>query len=65
MIDMKAPHLTPLHDPLSQLVYATKGTDVCTTIVNGQPLMIEKEFLTIDLEKTLEGAQRTAQELTS
>ena len=65
MIDMKAPHLTPLHDPLSQLVYATKGTDVCTTIVNGRPLMIEKEFLTIDLEKTLEDAQKTAQELTS
>lgn len=65
MVDMKAPHLTPLHDPISQLVYATRGTDVCTTIVNGKPLMLENEFLTIDLEKTLEDAQQKASELTS
>jgi 5-methylthioadenosine/S-adenosylhomocysteine deaminase len=65
MIDLKKPHLTPLHNPISQLVYATRGTDVCTTIVNGMPLMLEKEFLTLDFEKTLESAQKTAQELTS
>jgi len=65
MIDMNAPHLTPLHDPLSQLVYATRGADVCTTIVNGKPLMLEREFLTLELEKTMESAQKTALELTS
>jgi 5-methylthioadenosine/S-adenosylhomocysteine deaminase len=65
MIDMKKPHLTPLHDPLSHLVYAVRGPDVCTTIVNGEPLMLNREFLTIDYEKTMEQAQRCAQELTS
>lgn len=65
MIDLKKPHLTPLHDPISQIVYATRGTDVCTTIVNGKPLMLEKQFLTIDVENTLETAQKTALELTS
>ncbi len=65
MIDLKKPHLTPLHDPVSHLVYAVRGTDVCTTIVNGAPLMLEKEFLTIDVEKTLEQSQKIALELTS
>jgi len=65
MIDLKKPHLTPLHDPISHLVYAVRGTDICTTIVNGTPLMLEKEFLTIDVEKTLEQSKKIALELTS
>jgi 5-methylthioadenosine/S-adenosylhomocysteine deaminase len=65
MIDMKKPHLTPLHDPVSHLVYAVKGTDVCTTIVNGKPLMLNHDFLTMDYERTIQQAQRCAQELIS
>ncbi len=65
MVDLKKPHLTPLHDPVSHLVYAMRGTDVCSTIVNGTPLMLEKEFLTIDVEKTIERAQENAHELIS
>jgi hypothetical protein len=33
--------------------------------VNGTPLMLEKEFQTIDMEKTLENSQKIALELTS
>jgi len=65
IIDMKKPHLTPLHDPVSHLVYAVRSPDVCTTIVNGKPLMLNREFLTIDYEKTIEQTQQCAQELTS
>lgn len=60
MIDLKKPHLTPLYDPLSHLVYAICGADVCTTIVNGVPLMFEKKFLTLDFEKTIEYAKKIA-----
>ncbi|DAC73398.1 MAG TPA: hypothetical protein DSN98_00515 [Thermoplasmata archaeon] len=65
MIDMKKPHLTPLHDPVSHLAYAVRGTDICTTIVDGKPLMLDCEFLTIDYEKTLQQASKCAQELIS
>ena len=65
MIDLKKPHLTPLYNPVSHLVYAARGTDVCTTIVNGKILMFDNEFLTIDMQKTLEHAEKDAQELTS
>jgi 5-methylthioadenosine/S-adenosylhomocysteine deaminase len=65
MIDLKKPHLTPIHDPVSHLVYAVRGTDVCTTIVNGKPLMLDNEFLTIDMQETLARAEKDAWELTS
>jgi 5-methylthioadenosine/S-adenosylhomocysteine deaminase len=65
MINLKKPHLTPLHDPVSHLVYAARGTDVCTTIVNGKPLMLDNEFLTIDMQETLARAEQDAWELTS
>jgi 5-methylthioadenosine/S-adenosylhomocysteine deaminase len=65
IIDMKKPHLTPLHDPVSHLIYAARGTDVVTTIVNGKPLMLDRKFLTIDYERTIQQAQTCAQELTS
>jgi 5-methylthioadenosine/S-adenosylhomocysteine deaminase len=65
MIDLKKPHLTPLYNPVSHLVYAARGTDVCTTIVNGKILMLDNEYLTIDMQKTLERAEKDAQELTS
>ncbi|MBN1280749.1 MAG: amidohydrolase [Candidatus Thermoplasmatota archaeon] len=65
MVDLHTPHLTPLHDACSHLVYAARGTDVSTTIVHGKPLMVEKKFLTLDPEKIMEQAQKDAQELTS
>ena len=44
---------TPLFDPLSHLVYVTRGDDVQTTIVNGQVLMRDRKVLTLDAEAVL------------
>lgn len=65
MIDLKKPHLTPQHDLISHLVYASRGSDVCTTIVNGKPLMLEGEFLTLNYDDILENAEKCAKELIS
>jgi len=65
MLDLKKPHLTPHHDYVSHLIYAARGSDVCTTIVNGKPLMIENKFLTLDYNNILEDAEKCAKELTS
>lgn len=65
MLDLEKPHLTPRHNLVSHAVYAAKGSDVCTTIVNGKPLMLNNEFLTLDLRKTLEDAEECAKDLTS
>jgi len=65
MLDLKKPHLTPQHDLISHLVYSARGSDVVTTIVNGKPLMLEGEFLTLNYDELLENAEKCAKELTS
>lgn len=42
-------HQLPMYDVESQLVYATHGSDVCTTIVNGKILLDERQPTTIDI----------------
>jgi 5-methylthioadenosine/S-adenosylhomocysteine deaminase len=64
MLDLDKPHLTPQYDLVSHLVYAARGSDVSTMIVNGKPLMLENEFLTLDYNSILEDAEKCAKELT-
>lgn len=65
MLDLNKPHLTPRHNMLSLLVYSARGSDICTTIVNGKPIMLENKFLTIDYEKTIEDAEECTKEVIS
>jgi len=65
ILDVHKPHLTPQYDFVSHLVYAARGSDIITTIVNGKPLLLENEFLTVDSEKILEDAEKCANELTN
>ena len=45
---MAAARQTPLYDPVSHLVYVTRGDDVRTTIVNGKVLMRDRQVLTLE-----------------
>jgi 5-methylthioadenosine/S-adenosylhomocysteine deaminase len=51
---------TPLYDPISQLVYATHGDDVKTTIVNGRVLMRDRRMTTLDEAAVIADARRLA-----
>jgi len=51
---------TPLYDPISQLVYATHGDDVKTTIVNGRVLMRDRRVLSLDESHVLDQARQFA-----
>ncbi|MBR4304634.1 MAG: amidohydrolase [Clostridia bacterium] len=51
MIDLDVPQLTPVHNPLSTIVYSASGRDVCMTMVRGKVLYENGEFTTIDMEK--------------
>jgi 5-methylthioadenosine/S-adenosylhomocysteine deaminase len=48
MLDMNQPHLTPLHNPVSQLVYAAKGSDVLHSVINGKVVMRNRQLTTLD-----------------
>ena len=63
LVDLDRPNLVPQHDLVSLLVYSAKGSDVSTTIVNGQPVMLERKLMTLDYHRVLEEAGRAAQEL--
>jgi 5-methylthioadenosine/S-adenosylhomocysteine deaminase len=60
IVSMSAARQTPMYDPLSHLVYVTRGDDVQTTIVNGKVLMRDRKVLTLDRAAVLRDAKQRA-----
>ncbi len=54
LVDLHKPHLTPLHNPYSQLVYAASGADVKTAIIDGKVVMRDRRLLTLDVEAVMD-----------
>jgi Cytosine deaminase and related metal-dependent hydrolases len=52
---------TPLYNPVSHLVYTTRGDDVRTTIVNGAVLMRDRQVKTLDAKAVIADANRLAE----
>ncbi len=48
IVSMDGARQTPMYDPLSHLVYVSRGEDVRTTVVNGRVLMRDRRVLTLD-----------------
>jgi len=63
IFDFNKPHLRPINDVVSHIVYSANGNDVETTIVDGKILMLDREVLTLDEEKILSRAEEVAREL--
>ena len=53
--------LTPIYDPVSHLVYAARGDDVRTVMVNGRVLMSDRQMQTLDEPAVLAEARKFAQ----
>jgi 5-methylthioadenosine/S-adenosylhomocysteine deaminase len=60
VVSMNAARQTPMYDPVSHLVYTTRGDDVRTTIVNGRVLMRDRKVLTLDEPAVLNEARAWA-----
>ncbi len=60
IVDMNKPHLTPIYDIPSHLVYSASGGDVRTTIVNGKVLMDDYKVLSMDEQKVMKEANKAA-----
>lgn len=63
IVDGNKPHMVPHHNITSNLVYSATGSDVMTTIVNGQVLMENYKVLVMDENSVIEQAQNAAKEL--
>ncbi|MDI6904062.1 MAG: amidohydrolase [Candidatus Bathyarchaeia archaeon] len=63
IINLNKPHLCPLYNEASHLVYAAKAADVETVIINGKIVMENKKLTTLNVEKVMEMAEKTKNSL--
>ena len=65
VVSLRGPHTTPFYpeNVISHLVYGCRGSDVQATIVDGQVLMADRVFRTVDESDVVARAQETAREL--
>ncbi len=57
LLELNRPHLQPLYNPVSHLVYAATGADVRDVIIDGKMVMENRRLLTLDEEEILEHAK--------
>jgi len=63
IIDTNKPHLVPLYNPYSHIVYSAKGSDVSHTIINGRLVMAEKRLLIMDIDDVIKKAVIKSREI--
>jgi 5-methylthioadenosine/S-adenosylhomocysteine deaminase len=63
IVAMNRVRQTPMYDPVSHLVYVTRGDDVQTTIVNGRVLMRNRRVATLAEPAVLAAARRMAEQV--
>lgn len=52
-INLNKPHLAPIYDPYSHIVYCVSARDVEDVVINGEIVMKNREVKTIDEERVL------------
>ncbi len=65
VVDLGEPHLCPIYDPVSALVYSADGGDVKDVIVNGRVLMKGRVFTTIDADEVMGKVREIAEKIGS
>ena len=53
LIDLNRPHLVPIYDVYSSLVYTIGRDDVSTALINGKVVMQNRRLMTLDEEETI------------
>lgn len=60
IIGLNKPHLTPLYNEYSHLVYAANGADIDTVIINGKAVMENRRLLTLDETEIMQKVRKIA-----
>lgn len=58
VMDLTKPNMHPVHNLANNIVYSASGSDVLLTMVDGNVLYKNGEYLTIDIEKTIFEAEK-------
>ncbi len=56
LVNARTARLTPLYNPVSHLVYVTRGDDVLTSIIDGKVVMRDRRVLTMDAARVMADA---------
>lgn len=57
-LDVSSPNMMPIYNPISHLVYAATGHEVCMTMVGGKILYLYGNYWTIDIKALHDDALR-------
>lgn len=57
------PHLAPLYNPWSQIVYAATGADVATVLINGRIVLKDRKLLTLDPAAVIADVETLAEKI--
>jgi 5-methylthioadenosine/S-adenosylhomocysteine deaminase len=63
VIDINKPHLIPMYNPYSHLVYAAGGHDVKHSIIDGRIVMEDRRPLTLDIEDIIERSKEKSKKV--
>jgi 5-methylthioadenosine/S-adenosylhomocysteine deaminase len=63
ILDLHRPHLTPLYNIYSHLVYSAGGSEVDSVIINGKLVMENREILTVDEDQIIDKANKFAEKI--
>jgi len=63
VIDTNKPHLIPMYNSYSHLVYAAGGHDVKHSIIDGRIVMEDRRLLTLDVEDIIEKSKKKSKKV--
>ena len=63
LLDLDAPSLTPLNNPVAALAYSANGSEVTDVIIDGRHVMRDRQLLTIDEERVRSEIARICERL--
>jgi 5-methylthioadenosine/S-adenosylhomocysteine deaminase len=63
IVDTAKPHLTPMYNPVSHMVYAARGSDVTTVIIDGAIVLQDGHLKTMNLSTVIDDVNRIAEDI--
>jgi len=64
IVDAHSPHMTPMYNPYSQLVYSATGGDVRDVIINGNIVYRDRRFTNLDSAEIMDEVTRLCRRIT-
>ncbi|MBU1570285.1 MAG: amidohydrolase, partial [Proteobacteria bacterium] len=63
ILDTNRPHLTPMYNAASHIVYAARASDVTTSVINGRLIMKNRKILSFDTAEASQKVRKIAEEI--